>query len=188
MTADTTVSGIGARATVVGLHEIMLPTLERAQHDKIEIDRVLLAEPDGRISVADAARVKSPTPLDRYFRRHEISGLQYKAGKIFRSTAHMAGMTPRMIANLDAEVHGGSGSAPGFIPASERIAEARQKLRDALRAVGPALTQVTQAVLLDECPAAVWARKVGKPETHGFALLVAALDTLIGHWQLGKGA
>lgn len=184
-----TTSGIGHIRTVIGVHEIVLPPVERARHDEIAVEKVLISDGSGRtLAVADAAVVKTPAPLDRYFRRRQINGLQYKAGKILRATAHHAGMTPRTVVNLEAEIRGAGGSAPGFIAASERIAEARDRLRGAVRAAGRILWPVLSYVVLDEHSAGDWAHAHSKPTAHGLPTLIVALDVLVDHFALKQEA
>lgn len=162
------------------------PTPEQqARHRYEEIDPATIdsrEQPIGRTK-----RNLSGTPLDRYRQRGGIDERQWRAGDRLRADHFLAGLQPRVVQSYSLGASGG-GEAAWQIPASERQAVARARLRHALAAVGPRLASILLAVVCHERPAGGIGGDFGRSgrnaEVAGMTLLALALDVLADGYGL----
>jgi hypothetical protein len=111
-----------------------------------------------------------------------ISDAQFEAGERFRLDFTLARLTPRLVVDLSEPVVGGKRASKKQPQLSETVAAARQRLRRALRAVGPAFADL----LLDVCcyliPLPDAERRRAWPKRSGRIVLALALDKLVQHY------
>lgn len=107
-------------------------TSEFLQHHIVE-DVTVTHLDDGRDVKAHRAVAKrnvTQRPLDQYLYQHNITDAQYLAGERFYKDWYLAGISPRMTANL-----GGVGGG-GMIHATDRQQAARDRHNKALDVIG----------------------------------------------------
>lgn len=108
-----------------------------------ELAEVSIMTPDGARSVT-INEVESP--IARLRIRGQITPVQFEAGERLRQDFTLAGMMPRLCADLSAPI---SNSARGAktVPMTEKLIAARQRFRLAMASVGPGLSDL----LFDVC-------------------------------------
>lgn len=171
---------------------------QRQNGDLAEEPRALFHEVTGRVTGTREGLVnRAPAPLDRYKSRAQLDSnettnmVRWLAGDRLRTDWYLSGLEPRMVANLQGS-GGGTGDPRSFVPASERAAEARDRFRDAIRAVGIRLCPVLIEVVCCERSAHDWAHSAGhrgkvQCQYIGMTTLRIALDTLADHYGLTQG-
>lgn len=169
-----------------GLAEAVEPTPEQrsrnvyAEVDPAEIDSA--EQPIGR-----AWRNLTATPLDRYRRRGLIDDRLWQAGERLRADFHRAQLGPRVTLSY-APPTGGGGDVGWQMPAGARQAEARDRWRRALAALGPGLAALVVAAVCEEATAADLGARLGRSgrnaEVAGMTALAIGLDLLADHYRL----
>lgn len=162
----------------------------RAQH--MSIARRIVATPDG---CAELAIDDGESPLAWLARRKGRDGrplietVQLQAGERLRGDFTHAQMTPRVTANWDASAarprRGGNGGPFGF---AESVVAARERVRDALDAVGPEFA----GLLLDVCCFLKGLEDVERerrwPARSAKVVMQLGLDRLARHYGLASEA
>ncbi len=161
----------------------------RGQH--MALSRCTIATPDGKTAVTlDEAE----SPLAWLARRKGRDGRaliaphQFQAGEKMRSEFTCAQMMPRTTANWESPVANGRRQGDLALTFAEAAIAARQRLRDALDAVGPEFS----GLLLDICCFLKGLedieRERGWPARSGKVVLQLALDRLARHYGLCAAA
>lgn len=151
-----------------------------AQH-QIRVKR-LIVDADGIERLAEVNDAESPLA---WLKSHGvIDVVQFEAGERLRRDFTLAQLAPRMGVDLSAPtVLGKRGGAPGT-PLTETILAAKQRFNRAMKAVGPALSDL----LFDVCCHLIGLedaeRGFGWPQRAGKIVLVIALDRLALHYGL----
>lgn len=169
-----------------GLAEAVGPTPEQrarnvyAEVNPAEIDSA--EQPIGR-----AWRNLTATPLDRYHRRGLIDDRRWQAGERLRADFHRAQLGARVTLSYAAPT--GAGQDVGWqMPAGDRQAEARDRWRRALAALGPGLAALVAAAVCEEATAADLGARLGRSgrnaEVAGMTALAIGLDLLADHYRL----
>jgi hypothetical protein len=161
------------------------PTPEQQARNRYEeIDPATIdsgEQPIGRVK-----RNLTGNPLDRYRQRGGLSERQWRAGDRLRADYFLAGLQPRVVQSYS--LGSSSGDTGWQMPASERQAASRERLRKALCAVGPRLTAVLLGVVCQETPAGGIGSALGRSgrnaEVAGMTMLALALDLLADHYGL----
>ncbi|MBM3490306.1 MAG: hypothetical protein FJX68_07625 [Alphaproteobacteria bacterium] len=156
---------------------------QQARNRYEEIDPATIdsgEQPIGRVK-----RNLTGNPLDRYRQRGNLSERQWRAGDRLRADHFLAGLELRVVQSYSL---GSSGDAGWQMPAGERQAAARERLRRALLAAGPRLSAILIAVACQERPAGGIGGEVGRSgrnaEVAGMTLLTLALDVLADQYGL----
>lgn len=89
------------------------------------------------------------SPIEVLTARQKISDRQSEAAKRLLSDWHLAGLSPVGSVDPNRTGSGGSRWAPGQMPLSESQAAARRSWRDAVRAMGPDLSVMVVAVVIE---------------------------------------
>lgn len=125
-----------------------------------------------------------PAPLDHYRRRGIIKPLQWLAGDTLRQAWLLAGVQPRVVANLTDVVD----KSTNGINLADVTKDAFTRCLWALRDVGPELSPVLVHVIYMEGTASQWAEQKGlrgrAAEQTGMVTLRLALDALMRHYRL----
>jgi len=154
----------------------------RVARGEVELEDRAVSDPaTGRMTgVTRGDRVTGQ--LLRLYRNAAIgmSEPQYRAGARYADLVEAATVSIRSMLDRDPR---GSGDPPIVTDAAWRRARASIDLQAARRAVGPVLLPVLDWVAVTNLPPAEWAVSVGKPERHGLAALLLALDGLVEHWR-----
>ena len=128
-------------------------------------------------------RMLDPSPLDHYRRRGMIDGRQWIAGDRMRQAWLLAGIEPRVVADLTS-VHAGSG--PTILVDAKK--DAMMGYLTAARAVGAEFAHVLLHVCCMEGTASDWAAQKGQrgryAEQSGMLVLRLALDALARHYGI----
>lgn len=150
---------------------------ERWQHAAYVDDSSVKGAPTVR-------RVLDVAPLDHYRRRDLITEAQWKAGDRLRAVWRLAGIEPRVTANL-------LGTGGGAVDMSDARASNIARYVAAMRAVGIVLSPVIVHVVCLEGTAGEWAELRGRRGTNakveGLTTLRLALETLALHYGLTGG-
>lgn len=118
---------------------------ERYRHDELVSEETMDAH--GRRSLAK--RVVTQTPLDRYYRRQQITQRQWQAGNELWTDWYNGGLEPSLVMDLDrVRVDQSTGNR-----ASYRRAEHRERFHKALKAVGPIASNEVVQVVCQQIPA-----------------------------------
>ena len=133
---------------------------------------------------ATVRRSLDPAPLDHYRRRGMIDGRQWVAGDKMRQAWLMAGIEPRVVADL-------TGVNAGAQPIAMLVDAKRDSMMGyltAARAVGPEFAHVLLHVVCLEGTASDWAAQKGQrgryAEQSGMLVLRLALDALARHYGI----
>jgi hypothetical protein len=121
-------------------------------------------------------RIASKTQLEILHGRDAITLAQRNAGERLYKDYHLSGAEPAVTGSLAPSI----GQARGM---TDIQAEASARYRQALQAVGIALSDVLVAVCLLDEPAGDWAQNKGIPRPDGPARLRLALDLLRDHYD-----
>lgn len=153
-------------------------TPERWRHgEKFIIEQVY----DAELGAATVRRSLDVAPLDHYARRELITQHQWKAGDMLRAVFRLAGIEPRVTANL-------LGTGGGAVDISDAKASAMHDYRLAMTAVGVVLSPIIVHVVCLERLAVEWAELRGLRGTSakvaGMTTLRLALDSLVHHYHL----
>lgn len=164
----------------------------QAQHQ--ERRRTFVASADG-LAIAEINEAESPLAWLRRRKgpdgRPLISEKEYEAGDRLRRDFTLARMDPRVTTDWTVALAAGGARRAGadFADASDRALAARERVAEALTAVGPGLRGVLLAVcchlegLEDAERALGWPRRAGK------VVLQIALDRLAAHYGMkAKGS
>ncbi|MGB8601798.1 MAG: DUF6456 domain-containing protein [Rhizomicrobium sp.] len=142
-----------------------------------------IAEPSGgpvRHSInANAA------PLTFLCQRGLIDATERAAGERLARDFYLAQLTSRLTADWQAPMTRGRRSAPSAVP--EAVLAAKQRLREALAAVGPELSGVLMDLCCLEQGLEVTEKRLGWPRASAKVVLRLALDRLARHYGLGVG-
>jgi len=152
-----------------------LSTEETPQTRHRELVERLLIEPDGVIRPATANALEGP--LGRH--RDSLTPAQMEAGERFCRDHALSSLNPSVTRNWSADAGGrASGRASGPEEASLSRLAAKDRVMDALGAVGPALEPVIIAILVREESLAALERRFGWGTRSGKTVLRLALDAL----------
>ena len=154
-------------------------TPERWQHAAFED----VASPRGGPTYRKAL---DPAPLDHYRRRGIIKPMQWIAGDKLRQAWLLAGLQPRVVANLTEAIDRATGAAP--LLSAETARDALTRCVRALRDVGPELAPILVHVIYQEGTASQWSEQRGlrgrSAEQDGMVTLRLALNALMRHYGL----
>ena len=117
------------------------------------------------------ARVLTTRPLDRYHHKSMISDMQWFAGDKFSRDWHTGCQGARVTGLYDVRIVGGAVD-------SERMVDARERVKHALRDVGRQLRPVIIHVCGLDLSAGDWARLYGEPKRAGMTVLRLGLNAL----------
>lgn len=165
------------------------PTPERFQHDHIEHGEVLLYSGHGvrSTSKALAHRVRTQRVIDRLLMHETITETQHKAAERLWRLTHAARMVGLAKVNpIGDRVSGGAGAWSSLAAG----VEAREEVKDALRAVPARLRAILRWVVVDDlalryCAARRAGRAIGGREVAAVAAeLGEGLDALVRFWRL----
>ena len=117
------------------------------------------------------ARVLTTRPLDRYHHKGMISDMQWFAGDKFSRDWHIGCQGARVTGLYDVRIVGGAVD-------NERMVDARERVKHALRDVGRQLRPVIVHVCGLDLSAGDWARLYGEPKRAGITVLRLALNAL----------
>ena len=117
------------------------------------------------------ARVLTTRPLDRYHHKALISQTQWLAGDKFSRDWHTGCQGARVTSLYDVRIVGGSVD-------NERMVDARERVKHALRDVGRQLRPVIVHVCGLDLSAGDWARLYGEPKRAGITVLRLGLNAL----------
>ena len=117
------------------------------------------------------ARVLTTRPLDRYHHKSMISDMQWYAGDKFNRDWHIGCQGARVTGLYDVRIVGGAVD-------SERMVDARERVKHALRDVGRQLRPVIIHVCGLDLSAGDWARLYGEPKRAGITVLRLGLNAL----------
>jgi hypothetical protein len=140
----------------------------------------LMQTPDGEraVTVNDGE-----SPLARMRLRGLIDVTQYEAGERLRRDFTIAGLMPRLAADLTAPISGTRGGAKSE-PFAEKMIAAKQRFRLAMSAVGPGLSDL----LFDVCCHLKGLESIESvndwPTRSAKVVLQIALDRLAGHYGM----
>ncbi len=159
-----------------------------ASQHQIRVTRDVVAA-DGTVQTVSVNDGESPLGWLRRRRgpdgRRLITPIQFAAGERLRVDFTLAQLTPRLGVDLTAPVFGGRRGAKQSAPLPETVLAAKQRLRQALNAVGPGLSNL----LLDVCCLLTGLetaeRQKGWPRRSAKIVLQIALDRLAVHYGLG---
>jgi hypothetical protein len=142
--------------------------------------QVSMMTPDGeRIVTVN----EMESPIARLRMRGQITPVQFEAGERLRQDFTLAGLMPRLCADLTAPI---SNSARGgkSAPMTEKLIAARQRFRLAMASVGPGLSDL----LFDVCCHLKGLERVEAtnewPVRSAKVVLQIALDRLAGHYGI----
>ena len=117
------------------------------------------------------ARVLTTRPLDRYHHKALISETQWLAGDKFSRDWHTGCQGARVTSLYDVRIVGGAVD-------NERMVDARERVKHALRDVGRQLRPVIVHVCGLDLSAGDWARLYGEPKRAGITVLRLGLNAL----------
>ena len=117
------------------------------------------------------ARVLTTRPLDRYQHKALISQTQWLAGDKFSRDWHTGCRGARVTSLYDVRIVGGSVD-------NERMVDARERVKHALRDIGRQLRPVVIHVCALDLSAGDWARLYGEPKRAGITVLRLGLNAL----------
>ena len=117
------------------------------------------------------ARVLTTRPLDRYHHKGMISDMQWFAGDKFNRDWHIGCQGARVTGLYDVRIVGGAVD-------NERMVDARERVKHALRDVGRQLRPVIVHVCGLDLSAGDWARMYGEPKRAGITVLRLGLNAL----------
>ena len=117
------------------------------------------------------ARVLTTRPLDRYLHKDLISDAQWFAGDRFSRDWHLGCQGARVTSLYDVRIVGGSVD-------NERMVDARERVKHALRDVGRQLRPMIVHVCGLDLSAGDWARLYGEPKRAGITVLRLGLNVL----------
>ena len=137
---------------------------ERYRHDELVNEETLV---NG--AKALAKRVVTQTPLDRYYRRNQITEKQHKAGSELFDDWYLAGLEPTLVPDLT-KVRVDESRATKL---SESRAWRRDRFRRAMLAVGIINSNAVVTVCCNQRPAG---------SRHNMRKLRRGLDTLAKHY------
>ena len=163
-----------------------------AQHKQLILEEKSEPEAPGKDPESLRFRDANESPLAWLARRKNkaglalISAVQYQAGERLRTDLTISAMLPRVTANWGA-VGGGQGGASMSNPSDIALA-ARQRVHNALTAVGPDLN----GILIDLCGFLKGLEQIeverGWPARSGKVVLGLALNSLAQHYGLKEYA
>lgn len=132
------------------------------------------------------ARNMTSAPLERYFRRDQITKFQYEAGKKLHADFLYAGLSPKMTASYKTLMTGRLASSQGS--ETESRLEAQERFRTTIRDIGRALSPILIHVCCLEDTAGDWAtlkgRKGRTAQIEGMTTLRLALEHLAMYYGL----
>jgi hypothetical protein len=144
----------------------------------------LIQTPDGARAVAVN---EAESPLARLRLRGLIDTTQYEAGERLRRDFTIAGLMPRLAADLTAPIAGTRGGAKSE-PFVEKMIAAKQRFRLAMSAVGPGLSDL----LFDVCCHLKGLESIESmnewPTRSAKVVLQIALDRLASHYGMAMRA
>ena len=117
------------------------------------------------------ARVLTPRPLDRYQHKGLISQTQWLAGDKFSRDWHTGCRGARVTSLYDVRIVGGAVD-------NERMVDARERVKHALRDVGRQLRATIVHVCALDLSAGDWAKLYGEPKRAGITVLRLGLNAL----------
>ena len=117
------------------------------------------------------ARVLTTRPLDRYQHKDLISATQWLAGDKFSRDWHTGCQGARVTSLYDVRIVGGSVD-------NERMVDARERVKHALRDIGRQLRPVIVHVCALDLSAGDWAKLYGEPKRAGITVLRLGLNAL----------
>ena len=117
------------------------------------------------------ARVLTTRPLDRYYHKGIISDMQWFAGDKFSRDWHIGCQGARVTGLYDVRIVGGAVD-------NERMVDARERVKHALRDVGRQLRPVIVHVCGLDLSAGDWAGLYGEPKRAGITVLRLGLNAL----------
>ncbi|MBR9826762.1 MAG: hypothetical protein GYB36_13330 [Alphaproteobacteria bacterium] len=137
---------------------------------------------DGKVHEVEANALE--TPLARY--RASLTASQLQAGETFHRDYVRSSLMASVTRNwaIDAPVRGQGGAPCGPEDASLSRLAAKDRVLDALAAVGTSLEPVLMAVLVREESLAALERRFGWGARSGRVVLGLALDALARHYRL----
>lgn len=142
----------------------------RGQHDEMELEETPVAG-------VRRARVFND-PLDRYYRRGEITYRQYDAAERFQAAWHIGCCGRAVTANYDVRIPSSSSDS-----VDDHVSRARQSVRSAIDAVGPLGSVLVHCAGL--ClPAAEWAVMFDHSRRSGITVLRIALEALADYYRI----
>lgn len=125
---------------------------------------------------------EAESPAGRYFAHGAIDAVQFAAAEKLRRDFTLAQLMPRMAADWSAPAASGTRSAPAPQHLSDTVIAAKQRFSNALRAVGPGLSDL----LIDVCCYLNGLESVetaqGWPRRSAKVVLQLALDRLATHY------
>ncbi len=156
----------------------------RAQH---QVRRQSVLRESGETVTVD----DSESPLAWLRRRKDrtgkplLSAAQFRAGERLRADYTLARLTPRVTANWDASAPAGRSrraGAPLAHELSDTVLAAKERVRSALRAVGPDLEGVLISVCCELMGLEEVERRYGWPQRSAKVVLGIALNSLARHY------
>jgi Domain of unknown function (DUF6456) len=141
---------------------------------------------DGRCRTVTVDEAESP--VGRYLATGAIDATQFAAAEKLRRDFTLAQLMPRLAADWSSPAAGGSRGASPAPQLSETVLAAKQRFSNAMRAVGPGLSDL----LFDVCCHLTGLEAVesaqGWPRRSAKLMLQFALDRLAAHYGLGVAA
>ena len=165
----------------------VMPTQERAQHDKLHYGEVIVFSEVGTrgTSKAMATRVTTQRAIDRLWLGGVLDDRQFDAACRFWTLYHQSGMAP--VGAIDFNRTGGGCGGPAFT-VSDFAGSARQEWSKALQHVPRGRQMLFQWVVCEDKPLTQWVARhgmrPGRAVQRAGAELREALDAVAGHWRL----
>lgn len=125
---------------------------------------------------------KANDSFRRYWKRREITDLQYKAGLALVECASL--MEISVPSQLGAKTGRVGYADVGMVNRGNVAYMARVRWGLAMQAVGLTVAPLLAWVVIENKPAGQWAAAHGKPKDAALPILQLALDALIKHWGL----
>ncbi|MGA9795817.1 MAG: DUF6456 domain-containing protein [Rhizomicrobium sp.] len=127
---------------------------------------------------------EAESPVGRYFAHGAIDAVQFAAAEKLRRDFTLAQLMPRLAADWSAPAASGTRGAGGAPHVSDTVLAAKQRFSNAMRAVGPGLSDL----LFDVCCYLTGLESVetrqGWPRRSAKVVLQLALDRLAAHYGL----
>jgi hypothetical protein len=172
-----------ARKAATKLRTYGAPDIRVERGDVFEETRLEISK-TGRTGIVVSHRVNDW--LRRHWKKGHLNELQYAAGKRFGETCEGldVGVRSQLAKLLD---RGGGDASLAMLIAGEAANHARFRYGKAVHAMGAQLAPVAVWVIVAGRSAKAWAEGRNLPAEDGIALLRAALNALVDHYQLREG-
>jgi hypothetical protein len=177
----------GTRPESYALSDVGLGWYVRAQESDDPFGAQHRIAGSRRIEGGDERRVavnEAESPVGRYFAHGAIDAVQFAAAEKLRRDFTLAQLMPRLAADWSAPAASGRRGAGGAPHVNDTVLAAKQRFSNAMRAVGPGLSDL----LFDVCCYLTGLESVetqqGWPRRSAKVVLQLALDRLAAHYGL----